>query len=216
MFENTLSIVDDCGLTYLHVFPFSPRPGTPAARMPQLDRRARQGARRSACARRAKRRLPPILPPSRAPPRRVLIERDGRGRTEHFTEARSMPASPARSLLPASPAARDRASSPPRFPRQPDGRGQGILRPLPQRQAGGRRAAARPTPARQVAAPAPRQSWFQKLKSGLSRSSGAPPSRSPRSSPSASSTTRRWKTSKTSDPGRPRRRPRRPPSSELR
>lgn len=36
MFENTLKIVDDCDLTFLHVFPYSPRPGTPAARMPQL------------------------------------------------------------------------------------------------------------------------------------------------------------------------------------
>jgi threonylcarbamoyladenosine tRNA methylthiotransferase MtaB len=38
MFENTLSLVDDAGLSYLHVFPFSPRKGTPAARMPQLGR----------------------------------------------------------------------------------------------------------------------------------------------------------------------------------
>lgn len=38
MFENSLSIVEDAGLTFLHVFPFSPRNGTPAARMPQLDR----------------------------------------------------------------------------------------------------------------------------------------------------------------------------------
>lgn len=37
MFENTLRIVDECFLTYLHVFPYSSRPGTPAARMPQLD-----------------------------------------------------------------------------------------------------------------------------------------------------------------------------------
>lgn len=37
MFENTLRIVDECSLTYLHVFPYSPRPGTPAARMPQLS-----------------------------------------------------------------------------------------------------------------------------------------------------------------------------------
>jgi len=35
-FRNTLDIVDACGLTHLHVFPFSPRPGTPAARMPQV------------------------------------------------------------------------------------------------------------------------------------------------------------------------------------
>ena len=37
MFENTMRLVEECGLTWLHVFPFSPRPGTPAARMPQLD-----------------------------------------------------------------------------------------------------------------------------------------------------------------------------------
>lgn len=36
MFENTLKIVDECDLTFLHVFPYSPRPGTPAARMPQV------------------------------------------------------------------------------------------------------------------------------------------------------------------------------------
>ncbi|THD85889.1 tRNA (N(6)-L-threonylcarbamoyladenosine(37)-C(2))-methylthiotransferase MtaB [Aliigemmobacter aestuarii] len=36
MFENSLRLVDDCGLTFLHVFPFSPRKGTPAARMPQV------------------------------------------------------------------------------------------------------------------------------------------------------------------------------------
>ncbi|MEM7216038.1 MAG: tRNA (N(6)-L-threonylcarbamoyladenosine(37)-C(2))-methylthiotransferase MtaB [Pseudomonadota bacterium] len=38
MFENSLSIVDECGLDFLHVFPFSPRPGTPASKMPQLSR----------------------------------------------------------------------------------------------------------------------------------------------------------------------------------
>jgi len=39
MFANSLALVDDCGLSHLHVFPFSPRPGTPAAKMPQLERR---------------------------------------------------------------------------------------------------------------------------------------------------------------------------------
>ena len=38
MFENSLEIVEECGLTHLHVFPFSPREGTPAARMPQVRR----------------------------------------------------------------------------------------------------------------------------------------------------------------------------------
>ena len=35
MFLNTMKIVDECNLDWLHVFPFSPRPGTPAAKMPQ-------------------------------------------------------------------------------------------------------------------------------------------------------------------------------------
>ncbi|MCG8510372.1 MAG: MiaB/RimO family radical SAM methylthiotransferase, partial [Rhodospirillales bacterium] len=42
MFENTLSAVGEMGLTYLHVFPYSPRPGTPAARMPQVPAKTRK------------------------------------------------------------------------------------------------------------------------------------------------------------------------------
>ena len=37
MFARSLDLVEECGLTFLHVFPYSPRPGTPAARMPQVD-----------------------------------------------------------------------------------------------------------------------------------------------------------------------------------
>lgn len=37
-FENSVRLVEECGLSFLHVFPYSPRPGTPAARMPQLDK----------------------------------------------------------------------------------------------------------------------------------------------------------------------------------
>jgi threonylcarbamoyladenosine tRNA methylthiotransferase MtaB len=37
-FENSARLVEECGLSFLHVFPYSPRPGTPAARMPQLDK----------------------------------------------------------------------------------------------------------------------------------------------------------------------------------
>ncbi len=48
MFARSLSIVAEAGITFLHVFPFSPRPGTPAARMPQVDRGHRQGSRRAA------------------------------------------------------------------------------------------------------------------------------------------------------------------------
>jgi len=38
MFANTLASLDECGLDYVHVFPYSAREGTPAARMPQLPR----------------------------------------------------------------------------------------------------------------------------------------------------------------------------------
>ena len=38
MFENSLRLIEDCGLTWLHVFPYSVREGTPAAKMPQVDR----------------------------------------------------------------------------------------------------------------------------------------------------------------------------------
>ncbi len=42
MFQNTLNLVEECDLTYLHVFPYSPRPGTPAARMPQVAKDIRK------------------------------------------------------------------------------------------------------------------------------------------------------------------------------
>ena len=37
MFTRSLDLVEECGLTFLHVFPYSPRPGTPASRMPQVE-----------------------------------------------------------------------------------------------------------------------------------------------------------------------------------
>ena len=57
MFQNSLDIVEECGLTHLHVFPFSPRAGTPAARMPQLLAQRRQGACGAAQGRRRLRRI---------------------------------------------------------------------------------------------------------------------------------------------------------------
>ncbi|RMD65116.1 MAG: tRNA (N(6)-L-threonylcarbamoyladenosine(37)-C(2))-methylthiotransferase MtaB, partial [Alphaproteobacteria bacterium] len=83
MFANTLSIVEEAGLTYLHVFPYSPRRGTPAARMPQVpaaERKARAARLRAAGAAALERFLRGRIG-TRA---RVLIERDGFGRCEHF------------------------------------------------------------------------------------------------------------------------------------
>jgi len=83
MFDNTLAHVDDCALTYLHVFPFSPRPGTPAARMPQLER----GTIKERAARlraRGARRLHGFLDSERGREREVLMETRERGRTPQF------------------------------------------------------------------------------------------------------------------------------------
>jgi threonylcarbamoyladenosine tRNA methylthiotransferase MtaB len=84
MFENSLNIVEECGLTHLHVFPFSPREGTPAARMPQLPRKLvkERAARLRAAGDVAHRRHLDMLPGTH---QRILIEREGLGRTEGFT-----------------------------------------------------------------------------------------------------------------------------------
>jgi threonylcarbamoyladenosine tRNA methylthiotransferase MtaB len=86
MFANSIGIVADCGLTHLHVFPYSPRPGTPAARMPQLDKAVikDRAARLRAVGDAAFARH---LASEAGRPRLVLVEKDGLGRTEHFTLA---------------------------------------------------------------------------------------------------------------------------------
>ncbi|ADZ68598.1 tRNA (N(6)-L-threonylcarbamoyladenosine(37)-C(2))-methylthiotransferase MtaB [Polymorphum gilvum] len=85
MFENSLAIVDDCGLTHLHVFPFSPRPGTPAARMPQLDKAVIK-ARAARLRARGEAALAAYLAAEVGRLRPVLVEREGLGRTEQFTQ----------------------------------------------------------------------------------------------------------------------------------
>jgi threonylcarbamoyladenosine tRNA methylthiotransferase MtaB len=84
MFQNSLALVDACQLTYLHVFPFSPRPGTPAARMPQVGRavvkeRARRLRERGTLV------LRQHLEAEVGATRRVLLEASDTGRTEQFT-----------------------------------------------------------------------------------------------------------------------------------
>jgi threonylcarbamoyladenosine tRNA methylthiotransferase MtaB len=84
MFKNSLSLVDDCGLTFLHVFPFSAREGTPAARMPQVN--GRMIARRAAELR-AKGVHALKLHLANAKGRRiaVLMENERQGRSADFT-----------------------------------------------------------------------------------------------------------------------------------
>ena len=106
MFANSLSAVDECGLTYLHVFPFSARRGTPAARMPQVARavvkeRAARLRDKGAVA------LSRFLAAQAGAEVEVLMERNGLGRTPQFVEVCVAAAGPAGSLVRARVAGHD-------------------------------------------------------------------------------------------------------------
>ena len=83
MFSRSLALVEECDLTFLHVFPYSTRPGTPAARMPQVAGEAiKERARRLRASGEAA--LRKRLGSEIGARRQVLIESDRQGRTEHF------------------------------------------------------------------------------------------------------------------------------------
>ncbi|MGB0499335.1 MAG: tRNA (N(6)-L-threonylcarbamoyladenosine(37)-C(2))-methylthiotransferase MtaB [Rubricella sp.] len=85
MFENSLRLVEECGLTWLHVFPFSPRKGTPAARMPQIEKaiiKARAARLRAL----GEVRVAAHLAAQVGREARVLMESPRMGRTEGFAE----------------------------------------------------------------------------------------------------------------------------------
>lgn len=86
-FANTLSLVEECGLAFVHAFPFSPRAGTPAARMPQLERRQvkqRAAELRKAGAMALARHLQNWVGREGS----ALVERDGFARLPDFTPVR--------------------------------------------------------------------------------------------------------------------------------
>ena len=86
MFENTLSAVADMGLTHLHVFPYSERDGTPAAKMPAVDvpeRKARAERLRAA----GDAALGNFMTVQSGREVRVLVEKESRGLTEHYVSA---------------------------------------------------------------------------------------------------------------------------------
>jgi threonylcarbamoyladenosine tRNA methylthiotransferase MtaB len=83
MFANTLALVEECGLAYLHVFPYSARTGTPAAKMPQIPvpvRRERAARLRAA----GDAALARFLAGQVGREVAALVEQPGRGRTEHY------------------------------------------------------------------------------------------------------------------------------------
>ncbi|MCP5322554.1 MAG: tRNA (N(6)-L-threonylcarbamoyladenosine(37)-C(2))-methylthiotransferase MtaB [Candidatus Paracaedibacteraceae bacterium] len=83
MFQNTLRIVEECDLTYLHVFPYSQRPGTPAARMPQVvSEDIKDRAKRLRELGTQKERA--FISQQVGKTASVLVESDSLGRTEHF------------------------------------------------------------------------------------------------------------------------------------
>ena len=85
MFANSLALVADCNLTWLHVFPYSPRPGTPAARMPQVNGKlikSRAATLRAAGQAQVEKHLTAQI--GRA--HNILMESPRMGRTEQFTE----------------------------------------------------------------------------------------------------------------------------------
>lgn len=87
MFANTLASVDECGIDYLHVFPYSPRPGTPAARMPQVPRdiiRSRAAALRAKGAERLALRLDRHVGSDAV----ALVESGNRARLPDFSPVR--------------------------------------------------------------------------------------------------------------------------------
>jgi len=84
MFENSLALVDDAGLSRLHVFPYSPRPGTPAAKMPQLPRSTIRD-RAARLRKKSENVFQARLDGMKGSRHTVLAERGGIGRTPCFT-----------------------------------------------------------------------------------------------------------------------------------
>jgi threonylcarbamoyladenosine tRNA methylthiotransferase MtaB len=106
MFDNALRLVEDCGLTFLHVFPYSPRKGTPAARMPQVPRPAiRERAARLRAAGEAA--LARHLAAQAGRTVEVLTETARMGRTPQFTEVTLAADAPVGALVQAQVAGHD-------------------------------------------------------------------------------------------------------------
>jgi threonylcarbamoyladenosine tRNA methylthiotransferase MtaB len=83
MFENSRRFISEAGLTYIHAFPYSPRPGTPAARMPQVSRAiAKQRANVLRAA--GERQFEALCQTRIGAVEQVLVERSGIGRTQQF------------------------------------------------------------------------------------------------------------------------------------
>ena len=83
MFQKTLDLVEEANITWLHVFPYSEREGTPAARMPAVDKaiRKERAARLRAL---GERQVAAFMQSEAGKTRQILVEKHGEGRTEHY------------------------------------------------------------------------------------------------------------------------------------
>lgn len=98
MFARSLDLIEACGITYLHAFPFSPRPGTPAARMPPVD--GAEIKQRAARLRKAgDEAMARFLDAEQGASRDILMERGGIGRTAQFAPVRPDNPAPAGSFM---------------------------------------------------------------------------------------------------------------------
>ncbi|PHQ63774.1 MAG: tRNA (N(6)-L-threonylcarbamoyladenosine(37)-C(2))-methylthiotransferase MtaB [Sphingobium sp.] len=99
MFANSLALVEDCDIVHGHIFPYSPREGTPAARMPQVDRaavKARAARLRAACTARRETWLRGLIGTCQS----VLVERSGlTGHAENFAPVRFSSPRPPSSIV---------------------------------------------------------------------------------------------------------------------
>ena len=98
MLANTLRLIDECGLTFLHVFPYSRRSGTPASRMPQVAGAAIK-ERAAALRRKGRTALAQYLVAQVGREAELLMERPGLGRTPGFAEVETDPGAEAGDLV---------------------------------------------------------------------------------------------------------------------
>ncbi len=102
MHARNRSIIAELGIVHGHIFPYSPRPGTPAARMPQVDPRlvrARAAELRSDAAAQRENWLATLI----GQPQRVLAERDGTGHAENFARVQLAPGTAPGTIVTATP-----------------------------------------------------------------------------------------------------------------
>jgi len=100
-FENSLKLVSDCDLTWLHVFPYSARPGTPAARIPQQINGTVIKERAARLRAAGETQVQAHLAAQTGRDHAVLMEAPDMGRTEQFTEVRFAASQPVGQIVPA-------------------------------------------------------------------------------------------------------------------